>query len=535
MNSAVHTLDTRVLVVTPTPKDCALLIGVCARHGIEVEDCTDLGHVCEEMARGAGALLIAEEALTSIAAFMECLQHQPPWSDLPILVLARPGADSTAVADTTRKLGNVTILDRPIRVANLISTLQSALRARHRQYQIREYLAEQRKSEEQLRANDQRKDEFLAILAHELRNPLAPISNGLQILNMHYRDHAETAPVREAMERQLGSMKRLVDDLLEVSRVTRGQMELHIEYAELATIINAAIDLSRPLINASQHHLEVRLPEQAVYLHGDVVRLAQVISNLLNNAAKYTRAGGYILLTVRRSERDVVISITDNGVGIAQDLQPKIFDMFMQVASSRNRAQGGLGIGLTLVKRLVELHGGTIDVFSEGLGKGSCFTVSLPLRDSAEVVHAADVPGAQHELAGLEVLIADDNRDAADTLGEVLRKAGAAVRVTYGGLEALSALAPALIDVVILDIGMPDMDGLTVARRIRAQHGHARPLLIALTGWGQRQDMIDTRNAGFDHHLTKPVDMQRLLNLLSTACHVRGVNALHPKPGTAGP
>jgi two-component system, sensor histidine kinase len=510
-------IDTRVLVLTPTAKDYALLETIFARHGIEGLSCRDLTTACAELERGAGALLVAEEALAGSAPLVDWLHAQPPWSDLPILVLARPGADSGMAATATHQLGNVTILDRPTRVANLMSAVRSALRARLRQYQIREYLADQKQTHELLRANDQRKDEFLAMLAHELRNPLAPITNALHILNRKYQDHEDTAPVRQVMERQLGSMKRLVDDLLEVSRVTRGRLDMRFEHAELATIVTSAVEVSQPLIAEARHRLDVITPETPVYVHADVVRLAQVISNLLNNAAKYTRAGGRIRLTVTAGPREVAISIADDGIGIPVELQPQIFDMFMQVEGSRNRAQGGLGIGLTLVKTLVELHDGKVDVFSEGLGKGSCFTVRLPLAEAVAAVQDTDVASAADDLAGVNVLIADDNRDAADTLAEVLRRCGAQVRVAYGGTEALTAMDPAKTDAAILDIGMPDMDGIQVARHTRALVGGSHPVLIALTGWGQRQDLLDTRNAGFDHHLTKPVDIPHIVTLLKGA------------------
>jgi signal transduction histidine kinase/CheY-like chemotaxis protein len=515
--SAAAATDTRVVVLTPTARDYALLAAIFERHGIASTSCADLDCACAELARGAGALLVAEEFLTNNSVLLAWLHAQPPWSDLPILVMARRGTDYSAPAVVIHNMGNVTILDRPTHVANLVSAVQSALRARKRQYQIREHLAEQRQSEEQLRANDQRKDEFLAILAHELRNPLAPISNGLQILNLTYAEDTETAPVREIMERQVNNMRRLVDDLLEVSRVTRGQLELRVEQAELAKIVQSAIDVSAPLIAASQHRLEVVLPEPPVFLQADVVRLAQVIANLLNNAAKYTSPGGHIRLAVTKTGEEVVISVTDNGVGIPVDLQPKIFDMFMQVDASRNRSQGGLGIGLTLVKRLVELHGGGVEVTSAGAGQGSCFTVRLPVGAGPKAARAPGSGRSRRDLAGLKVLIVDDNRDAADTLGQMLRRMGVTVWLAYGGPEALKILESTELDAAILDIGMPDMDGLEVARRVRTQIIGAGLMLIALTGWGQRQDILNTQNAGFNHHLTKPVDVPRLADLLSAA------------------
>jgi two-component system, sensor histidine kinase len=496
-----------------------VLKSIFDRYGINGVVCATLEIACVELdTLGAGALMVAEEILGHSNALTGWLSRQPAWSDLPILILARPGADSDEVAAATYLLGNVTILERPMRVTTMVSAVQSALRARHRQYQIREHLAEHARAEAKLRTNDQRKDEFLAILAHELRNPLAPISNALHILNLSANANAETAVIGQMMERQIGNMKRLVDDLLEVSRVTRGELELRLERAELSTIINTAIEASQPLIAASQHQLDISLPSQQIYLQADVVRLAQVVSNLLNNSAKYTQTGGRIALSVDVADREILIHVTDNGVGIAHELQPKIFEMFMQVDRNRNRAQGGLGIGLTLVKRLVEMHGGSVDVFSAGLAQGSRFTVRLPVLNTVTpAISATSDSNAVKNLSNLNILIADDNQDAADTLGLLLQHFGASVEVTYSGTTALDALNLSRTHAAILDIGMYDIDGIEVARRIRKQEQGENILLIALTGWGQQQDMLDTKNAGFNYHLTKPVNVQQLLNLLACA------------------
>ncbi|MET0378523.1 MAG: ATP-binding protein [Spongiibacteraceae bacterium] len=507
--------DTRVLVLAPTSKDFELLQQIFARHDIEGFACASLARACADLdAHGAGVLIASEEALAGGKMLVDWLERQPPWSDLPILILARPGADSNAVAATAQSFGNATILERPMRVATIVSSVQSALRARNRQYQIRGLLADNEQSETELRANDKRKDEFLAILAHELRNPLAPISNGLQILNLALDANPETAAIGEMMQRQIGNMKRLVDDLLEVSRVTRGELELRIDQVELSRVVNAAIESSQPLLAASQHRLNVFLPQQPVYFQADAVRLAQVISNLLNNAAKYTLANGDITLSVDVTDAEIVIRVSDNGVGIPRELQPKIFDMFMQVDRNRSTAQGGLGIGLTLVKRLVELHGGNIEVASEGRDAGSEFTIRLP-RGTAMKSIVTPVSTATKDLSRLNILVADDNEDAADSLGLLLRHFNAKVRVTYDGKSALDVLDLPQTHAAILDIGMNDMDGLEVARRIRRRTEGEKILLIALTGWGQQQDILNTRIAGFDHHLTKPVDFDQLLTLLT--------------------
>ncbi len=514
---AQHPNDLRVLVLTPHGKDFELAQVVFQRHGIPATPCSSLEHACRELDSGAGTLIAAEEGLARSEALVGWIDRQPPWSDLPILLLARPGAESTGLAELSGRLGNVTILERPMRVAALVSAVNSALRARGRQYQIRAHLAERAESEETLRNNDRRKDEFLATLAHELRNPLAPISNALHILRLTHSDNARTALLGQMMERQVGNLKRLVEELLDVSRVTRGDVELRTERVELTAILRAAAEASQPLIESSRHQLSWRMPPEPIYLQADPVRLAQIFSNILNNAAKYTEPGGRIVLSADREGKAAVVTVADSGMGIPLEAQAKIFDLFAQVKENRNRAQGGLGIGLTLAKRLVELHQGSIEVYSEGPGTGSRFTVRLPTLEKVRRTAAAPVKPSRVDLTHLSVLIADDNRDAADSLGLLLEQLGASVRVTYGGASALRAFDSAGTDVGIIDLGMQDVDGLEVARRIREQAGSKDTRLIALTGWGQERDMRATQAAGFDHHLIKPVDLALLLEHLRRA------------------
>jgi two-component system CheB/CheR fusion protein len=372
-----------------------------------------------------------------------------------------------------------------------------------------------RKLEAALRDADRRKDEFLAILAHELRNPLAPIRNSLHILRMTTRQDAASERLGEIIERQVNHMVRLVDDLMEVSRITRGKIELRQEPIEVAAIIRGAVETSRPLIEAANHQLAVALPPEPLTLDGDLVRLTQVVANLLNNAAKYTDPGGQIWLSVRRDRDCVVLSVRDTGTGIPQDMLPRVFELFTQIDRHAGRSQGGLGIGLTLVKSLVELHGGSVHVRSEGPDRGSEFIIRLPL---AANQHAADVAGTKSPatavLATRRVLVVDDNHDAADSLGTLLGLLGADVCVVYNGQEALKALATFRPAVVLLDIDMPDMDGYEVARRIREQPTSQDMTLIALTGWGQETDRTRSEFAGFDHHLIKPADINALETLL---------------------
>jgi len=368
-------------------------------------------------------------------------------------------------------------------------------------------------SREALRETDRRKDEFLATLSHELRNPLAPLRNGLQLMRLSEDDVSRFRQVREIMERQLNHLVRLVDDLLEMSRITSGAFELRRDYVELSTIVRNAVETSAPLIQAGKHRLDVSLPGEALWLRGDSVRLAQIISNLLNNAAKYTDRGGLITLSARRDEDLAVIGVRDNGRGIAAEGLARIFDMFRREGTGEAHDPGGLGVGLTLSRRLVEMHDGTIEARSPGLGHGSEFIVRLPLaRPGTEVSTSPEERGT---LSPIRILIVDDNRDAAKSLGMVLEAHGAEIHLAYDGKTAIDLFATASPSVVLLDIGMPGMDGYEVARSLRATCPDRPFAIVALTGWGQENDRRRTREAGIDYHLVKPADIEMVRKLLN--------------------
>jgi signal transduction histidine kinase len=510
-------LEQRILILAPTGKDAALTLSVLDRAGVMAVCCSDLAQICRELERGAGAVLLVEEAVApnQDGRLTDWLGCQPPWSDLPVLVLARPGADSAAVTQAMDQLGNVTVLERPTRVAALVSAVRSALRARQRQYEIRRHLTESQRAEQALRDADRRKDEFLATLAHELRNPLAPIRNSLHILRMTNQNNPAVERVGDMLERQVNHMVRLVDDLLEVSRITRGKIELRKEAVEVAALIRGAVETSRPLIESAGHQLALAIPPEPLTLYGDPVRLTQVLANLLNNAAKYCDAGGQIWLTVRREAASVSISVRDTGMGIAPDMLARVFEPFMQIDRHADRAQGGLGIGLTLVKSLVEMHGGSVRANSEGPGRGSEFVVCLPMAGVQNTAHGEERdPGPPTALAARRVLVVDDNHDAAESLAVLLKLLGAEVRVAHSGPDALEALEEYKPAAVLLDIGMPGMDGHEVARRIRCRPELRDVTLIALTGWGQEEDRHRSRSAGFDYHLIKPADVNALQTLL---------------------
>lgn len=379
-------------------------------------------------------------------------------------------------------------------------------------------ISRQKQVESKLRDADRRKDEFLATLAHELRNPLAPIVNSLQILERPDNENAVTQRTREIMGRQIHHLVRLVDDLLDVSRVMQGKIELRPERVDLATVVARGVETAQPLLEAKGHRLEILLPESSLPLHADPVRLAQVVNNLVTNATKYTETNGYIKLTARQCGRQALFSVKDNGIGILPEMLSQIFGLFVQVDHRSTKSEGGLGIGLTLVKSLVEMHGGSVEAQSAGLGTGSEFIVRLPLATETATEPLANDGGDKAEFdspTGLKLLVVDDNQDSADTLAMVLRYQGHEVRVAYNGADALRTVEVYVPDLVLMDLGMPGMDGFEVSRRLRKTPGLERTVLAALTGWGQQDDRKRTASAGFDHHLTKPLEPQALQILLA--------------------
>jgi PAS domain S-box-containing protein len=373
-----------------------------------------------------------------------------------------------------------------------------------------------KKTEDALREADRRKDDFLATLAHELRNPLAPIRHAAKLLGLKGLDPTQSQAARDIISRQVTRMALLLDDLLEVSRITRGRLELRKSRTTLAELVKAAVETSRPLIDAKGHEFLVDVPDVAVEMEVDALRLSQALSNLLTNAAKYTDPGGRVVLQAQCVEGAVVFTVTDTGIGVAASALPTIFDMFSQVDSAIDRSEGGLGIGLALVKGLVLLHGGTVEAASGGPGKGSTFTIRLP----AECQRQPSGPLTPSESAAPDsgprgrILVVDDNRDAASSLAMVLGSAGHAVQIAHTGEEALTTGLAMEPDVVLLDIGLPDINGYDVARRIRHSAWGRGVLLMALTGWGQKEDVERAHGAGFDLHLTKPADPERIERLV---------------------
>ena len=363
---------------------------------------------------------------------------------------------------------------------------------------------------------DHRRDEFLATLAHELRNPLAPIRSAVQIMRMAEGDQATVAAARSMIERQLKHLVRLIDDLMDASRITRGKLELRRERVDLAAVIQIAVETNRSLLESKQQHLRLDLASEPLYVEADTTRLAQVFSNLLHNSAKFSDARADIAIRAAREGTQAVVTITDSGIGIESGMLGRVFDMFTQLERSQWAPHDGLGIGLTLVKRLVELHGGSVSAHSEGIGKGSTFVVRLDLADtteaSVELPAAAHRPGEGHSRA--RILIADDNHDAAQSLALMLGMEGHEVRTAGDGIEALKVAEEFRPQIVLLDIGMPKMDGYETARLLKARPWARHTLLFAQTGWGQEDHRQKAQEAGFHQHLVKPLDPEALTQLL---------------------
>jgi signal transduction histidine kinase len=390
--------------------------------------------------------------------------------------------------------------------------MEDALRLANRDLERRV----QERTEALLRA-DRRKDEFLASLAHELRNPLAPIRSAVEILQIGVGPEDDAARARAVIVRQVDHMTRLIDDLLDVSRITCDKLSLQVKSVELAQIVATAVETSRPLIDEHRHTLTVHLPSSPVVLEADAARLAQVLSNLLTNAAKYTAPGGEVRLTAEVQDTEVVIRVLDNGIGIDADMLARVFELFIQGDHPRERSGGGLGIGLTLARRLVEMHGGRLEARSDGEGRGSEFSVRLPL--PLRPAHETAPEGEQESEypSRKRVLVVDDNEDAAEMLAVMLGTWGQETRVAYDGMQALATAEAFQPDIVLLDIGLPDLDGYEIARRLRTEPWGRRALLVAVTGWGQESDLERSRQAGFDRHLVKPVVPRLLRSLIAGA------------------
>lgn len=504
--------ESRVLVLSPLQRDLAMATDVLARAGFYSEAFTDVESLVEAAGRGgAGMLLIAAEALSkNVTARLTSLLHsQPAWSDLPVSVITHSRIADPHELRALRgleHLHSVTFLDRPVRIAALVSTARAALQSRNRQYQVRELLAA---AEEDLR----RRDEFLAMLSHELRNPLSAISNAIHIMHLQPARSAHTVRI---MERQVGHLSHMVDDLLDVARITSGKVELQRTRADLNQILNDAIETVASYIDEQHHQLDLDRPAETLLVEADPARLTQVITNLLHNAAKYTEPGGRIRVTLAAEGENAVLRVRDSGIGLDHAHRERMFDLFAQGKRNIDRSQGGLGVGLTIVRRLVQMHGGEVWADSDGPGRGSEFCVRLPLAPRQTADRETAGPGAQAE-GSCRVLVVDDNREVADGLALLIEALGHEVRTVYRGQDALAYARDYRPDVVFLDLGMPGMDGFDVASAMQTLPQRQQMTVVAITGYGDDETIARSRTVGFDHHLLKPARLQSLQQILAAA------------------
>ena len=498
-----------VLIVAPFGRDGALA-SLALRGVAQTRVCASADELARALA-GSAAAIIAEEALerATVRELSATLRTQPSWSDFPLIVLtgqAQTAGENRRTLEALAELGNVTTLERPVHPWTLVGAVQSALRARRRQHRTRELLIELEDALHQ-------RDAFLAMLGHELRNPLGAISNAVE-LAARARD-AAAPPDRQLtiIQRQVKVLSRLVNDLLDVSRVTRGKVALQREPIDVVALLDRIVAQASIEARERQLHLSLSTEHDPAVVIGDAVRLEQIFNNLLSNAIKYTPPRGRIEVVLSREERAVTVRVSDSGVGIPPESLPRIFDLFAQAETSLDRAQGGMGIGLTLVQSLAQLHGGSVRAHSDGVGKGSDFTVTLPLAPGVRASDAETRPAAKLDAASRRVLVIEDNYDNRATLRELLEFAGHEVSIASTGAEGVAMALELRPDVALVDIGLPELDGYQVAQRVRSGLG-PDVVLVALTGYGQPEDVRRAKAAGFDAHLPKPLDIDALQALI---------------------
>jgi signal transduction histidine kinase/CheY-like chemotaxis protein len=524
-------IEERVLILAPAGRDAALACQVLGDAGLACTACADGGALCREIEAGAGTVILSDEALSRwlVDALLAAFERQEPWSDLPLILVVDGGDASEQALAALAPFANATILARPVRINTLVSTVQTSLRARRRQYEVRGLLRHREET-------DRRKDEFLAMLGHELRNPLAAIRNSLFILREvkareaaasrapgpEPRDTRRLERQRQVIERQVGNLVRMVDDLLDVSRVTLGKIRLDLQTVDLREAVERCLGELGMAALADRRGLALAVESESVLVAADPVRIEQVICNLLQNAVKYTPRGGRVSVAVRAEGAAGVVRVADSGIGIPTDMLPYIFEPFTQLESSRLRSEGGLGLGLPLVRGLVRMHGGRVEALSEGPGQGSEFMVSLPLKPATALRQPRGGGPSRDAAERLSVLIVEDNLDGRESLRELLELWGHRVVAAESGAEGLDKALSEPPGAALIDIGLPDIDGNELARRIRAVLEPERIALIAMTGYGQPEDRRRALEAGFDTYLVKPVDPGDLDRLLAEIARRRG-------------
>jgi two-component system, sensor histidine kinase len=508
----IDRLDERVLIWAGG-RDGALTAEFLESARIEAQAFRSCGEFCRELERGAGALVLAEEVLShpESGKLRGLLLQQSKWSDIPVVVVARKVGTAGTLNHMLNEFNGVSVLHRPLSLDTLISTVAAALRARRRQYQVRDLL--QYRDE-----TDRRREEFLAMLAHELRNPLSPIRTGLQVLRVTESEDL-AARVRSMMERQVRNLSRLIDDLLDVSRITRGKISLKRQAVEIFRTLNVVVEGHARLAAEKGLRIEFVLDRESptLWVNADPVRLEQMIQNVVSNAIKYTPEKGLISVQATREDGNAVIRIKDTGIGIPAEMLGAVFELFAQTDRALDRSQGGLGIGLTIVKTLAELHGGSVEAISAGEGHGTEIVLRLPALAATNItIEACSAQPSASRSSSRTVLVIEDNREAADILATYLRSQGHTVHVAYDGGSGLEAALRERPEVIVCDIGLPAMDGYALARALRNAPLLANCLLVAVTGYGELRDKDRGQQAGFDHYLVKPADPEEVAELLAT-------------------
>ena len=540
INAPTHH-DKRILILAPTGRDGELTARVFRDHSLTAETCPSAEKLCELFRAGAGLIFLTGEALnpTAMQCLVETLEEQPTWSDVPLVILTSGGGETPANVEALATLvekGNVTLIERPVRVMTLVSAVKSALRARRRQLDVRDHLEAEERSKDKLKRAIERaeeanslKDEFLATVSHELRTPLMAVLGWTHLLRSNNLDQQEEQRALETIERNARSQQQLIEDLLDVSRIITGKLRLDIRPLNPTTFIEAAVESVRPAAVAKGIQLEIRSNASVGSISGDAVRLQQVVWNLLSNAIKFTPRGGEVELQLERSSSQLDISVRDKGQGITKEFLPYVFERFRQADMKTTRAHGGLGLGLAIVRQLVELHGGTVEVISNGEGKGATFTVKLPVlpvylntstdaQPNLNETNTETLIESTDDLAGLKVLVVDDEADTCELLSALLTRCGAEVTVARTAKEAFKLVRTVQPDVVVSDIGMPEEDGYQLMRRIRALPGESGGNVpaVALTAYARGEDRLKALRAGYQMHVAKPIELAELVAIVAS-------------------
>ena len=531
----------RVMVIAPLGRDATSIADLLNANGFAASICADPSTNADELV-SAGALIMTEEALefAQIGYLLAALQNQPAWSELPVIILTSGGRSRLAqlLDVAARAARSATLLERPISTDTLLRAINVALRSRRRQYEVRDLIFEQQRIQQKLEKNEEQlrmllarerglrqaadeanrlKDEFLATISHELRNPLNVMLGYSELLLRmdEIKQSPQLSQMSEALRRNALAQSYLIRDLLELSRLRSGKLTLNLETVSVATAINNAIETVRADADTKKISIDLALPRSPIFLEGDPLRLEQIIWNLLSNSVKFTDSGGKIKVALDREDGDAVLTVEDTGQGIHPSFLPRVFDMFRQGDTRASRQHSGLGIGLALVQQLVRLHKGSVEAFSEGLGKGATFTIRLPAkRELAAMTPDEAILNPLEGLNGLRVLAVDDDEDNTSLLRQLLELGGARVLTANSGPTALALAANSDVDIVLSDISMPGMDGFEFVRQLRKLNGKENIRVIALTGFGRRDDVEQARNEGFVAHLTKPIDFDRLIKML---------------------